>query len=973
MSYAQPKTISGIVTDASTGEALPGVTIVVKGTTQGTVTDFQGNYNLDVETGETLVFSFIGFSSQEVIVKEQNVVNIQLVPEVTNLDQVVVIGYGSVKKKDLTGAVDLVGSDDFNKGMNTSTQQLVQGKMAGVTVTTNNGSPGGGSDILIRGVGSLNLTSNPLYVVDGLPLDVREPIGDEPTETGVKQRGVRNPLNLINPNDIESITVLKDASATAIYGSRAANGVVVITTKSGSHSDKLKFNFNSQTTISMPDEYLDIFTADEFRAVINSTNDPVLIDQLGSHDTDWQELIYDNAIGTDNSFSASGKAFGTPLRASVGYTNEDGILQGDNFERITGSLNIAPKFFDNKLKFNLSAKLMHTENEFANQRAIFNSATFNPTWPVYDSNSPFGYTTYLNNEGTLKLKNSPWNPQALLDLVSNNSAVNRYVTNLKMDYKVPFIEGMTATINTGFDIVDSDGEEVTDPKAPTESEGFNGIKTEYGNSTTNLLFDAYVNYSREILKNNLSVTAGYSYQSFDTEDSFIRTDYFLDDQGNNDPDAAIMVGFEDEFESTLLSYFGRLNYDVKGKYLLTGTLRADASSKLNPDDRWGLFPSLALAWNLHKENFIREGFINSLKLRVGYGEVGNVNGLGDYTFLTRYFQSGSNAKYQIGNNFITTYRPEPINDNLRWEVGSTWNAGIDYVMWNRRVSGSLNVYLKKTKDMIAEAIVDPLTNFGNSISDNIGNMENKGIEFDINGVVVSREDLKFEIGYNIAVNDNEITKLNNPQEVGPIGGTLGDKIQRHEVGKAPYAFYVYKQLYNEDGKPIEGAFEDLDGDGEITIDDRYFYKDPFADITMGFNMNLVYKNFDFNLSARASFDNYVYNNNAAIGALQRFTNLDIVRNGHSSFFDTEWEYIDTQSMMSDHWIENASFLRLDNVSVGYTFEKLLKNSSLRLFATGSNLLVISDYNGIDPEIFNGIDNNIYPRPKVLSFGVDFNF
>lgn len=970
----QKFSVNGKVNDEN-GIPLPGASIVEIGTSNGVVTDFQGNFSLNVSSINTRIsISYVGFETQEKIVDLNNLMIINLSPASEQLSEVVVIGYGISRRKDLTGAVDLVKAEDFNKGQTTSIQQLVQGKMAGVSVTTDGGAPGTGANILIRGVGSLNLTSNPLYVVDGLPLDVRESIDTESESGGVSHRGVRNPLNLINPNDIESITVLKDASATAIYGSRAANGVIVITTKSGAAgADKLSFTFNSKATSFIPTEFLDILNADEIKKIINTTGNPVLMNQLGNRNTDWQGVIYNTSFGTDNALSVNGNILGTPMRVSFGYTNQDGILQGDNFERLTASLSLSPKFLDNSLRMNLKGRLMNTKNRFANQAAIFESARFNPTLPVFDPNSPFGYTTYLNEDGTLQRPLTPSNPQALLDLVSNNSTVKRYVGSIKADYYLPFLKGMTATVNTGFDIVDSDGSKITDPSAPTTSEKFNGIQTVYNNGTTNLLFDAYLNYSGKLLKNNVNVTTGYSYQSFETEDAFMRSDSFLDDQNNVDPNATILAGFEDQFESTLLSYFGRLNYDINGKYLLTATLRADASSKLNPDDRWGYFPSLALAWNLSEEKFMKDGFFDALKLRIGYGEVGNVNGLQDYTFLTRYFQSSSNASYQIGDDFITTFRPEPINQNLRWEVGSTLNVGLDYSILKQRVSGSLNAYIKKTNDLIAESIVDPLTNFGNSIAANIGDMENKGIEFDINGVLISKSDFQLEMGFNFTVNNNEITKLKNPQEVGPISGTLGDRVQRHEVGHAPFSFYVYKQIYDKSGNPIEGAFEDLNGDGIINGEDRYFYKDPFAKAIMGLTINLNYKNFDVNLVSRANLGNYVYNNNAALGNFQDLISNGAVKNVNSSFLQTGFLNITTENLTSDYWIENASFLRLDNITLGYTFDKLFNNSELRLYATGANLFVITNYSGIDPEIFNGIDNNFYPRPKTVTLGLDFNF
>ncbi len=962
-------TVSGVVTEQATGAPLPGVNVVVKGTSNGTSTDFDGNYQIQANQGDILVFTYIGFKEVEIPVTS-NTVNVALQEDASQLDEVVVIGYGTTRKEDLTGAVDLVTSKDFNKTPAVAPQQLIQGKIAGVSIVSGGGAPGEGLNVLIRGISSLSLNSNPLFVIDGIPLN----------DGGVG--GTRNPLNLINPNDVESITVLKDASATSIYGSRAANGVVIITTKKGKTSD-FKYNFRSTATVYEPTEFVDVLNADEFRSLVTSTGDQDLIDLLGNANTDWQDEIYTTAFGTDLSFSATGAAFGVPLRASIGHTDQTGILRGDELERTTGSLNLTPKFFDDKLRIELNGRFAYTENNFANRGAIGSAVVFDPTQALYDVNSPFtafndengnpvGYFSWLNAAGDLQLNLAPTNPLALIELPENKATVRRFVGNAKIDYDLPWVEGLTATVNGGYDVSNSNGFTRTPNNFPTSSTGFDGSRNNYINEAKNYLFDAYLTYQREFGDHNITATAGHSYQRFEFDNSSRNVTRFLDGSGALDP-SSIDQSFIDRSENVLLSYFGRLNYDFQGKYLITATLRADASSKLNPDDRWGYFPSAAFAWNIHNEDFLQDSFFSELKLRVGYGEVGNVNGLGDYGFLTRYVGSTETAEYQFGNEFFQTFRPEPINENLKWEIGNTINAGIDFSILDNRVSGSVNAYIKKTKDLIAPTTVDPFTNFGNIISANIGDMENRGIEFELGVTPVRTENFTWNINYNFAFNDNEITRLPDPQDVGGISGGVGNTVQRHQVGRAPYAFFVYKQIYDDQGRPIEGAYADLNDDGQINSSDRYFFKSPYADIIMGLTTDVSYKNFDLSVVSRASIGNYAYNNVASQAAFNNIGQNGILSNIHADYLSTNFQQFTETNLLSDHFVEEASFFRLDNVTLGYTFQEAINNNPLRFYISANNVLVVTDYEGLDPEITGGIDNNFYPRPRTFVFGVDVNF
>jgi len=950
--FAQQK-VSGLITDAE-GNPLPGATVIVQGTQNGVTSDFDGNYSIEAEQGATLEASYIGYQSMLVVVGSQDNINFSLQSN-SELDEVVVTGYGSARKEDLTGTLDVVSQQNFNKGSVVSPQQLLQGKVAGVSIVSNSGAPGDGANVLIRGIGSLNLNSNPLYIVDGIPLDAG----------GVG--GSRNPLNVINPNDIASMTVLKDASATAIYGSRAANGVIIITTNGGK-AGEYKYEFSSRFTSFAPINFVDVLTADEFTAAVNATRSADFISRLGTSNTDWQRAIYKTAVGTNNSFSVSGGE--TPFRLSVGHTSQDGILKGDGFARVTGSFSISPEFLNGALKVKFNLRAVNTENDFANQGAISSAAFFDPTKPIYDVNSPFaGYYTWLDNDGS-KLALSPTNPLALLDLTEDKSVVNRYISNLKLDYELP-IDGLSATISAGIDRSKGEGFKYSDATLPTDSNGFNGSRETYMNKSTNLLFDAYLNYKKKIGSSNWSATAGHSYQSFEYDNTNPSYTEFLNEDGSINTTSSLEMLDIDKSKSVLISYFGRVNYGYDNRYLVTATLRADASSKLQDDDRWGNFFSTAVAWNIHNENFGLENVFEILKLRVGFGEVGNVNGLDDYNFLTRYTGSNPQAQYGFGSTYYSTYRPEPINKELRWEVGQTTNIGLDFGFSKFKLSGSVNVYTKTTDNLIATAVVDPFTNFGTTIDANIGDMENKGIEVELNATFVETQDFKFGLSYNVAVNDNKVVRLQNEQNVGNIG--FGNSLQRHEEGKAPFAYYVYKQIYNAEGVPIEGAFADLNGDGQINNDDRYFYKDPYADINMGLTASFEYKNFDLTAVSRASIGNYSYNAISASSNQSQITNLGRLSNVHSDYLTTNFNFFSDKNAVSDHYIQNASFFRLDNITLGYTFENFIENNPMRIYLTADNILVVTDYDGIDPEITGGIDSNFYPRSRAVAFGLDIKF
>ena len=944
--------LSGSVVDEASSSGIAGANIVVKGTTNGAATDIDGAFKISVNSGDVLVFSYLGYVTQEVVYSGQATINVVMSEDSSLLDEIVVIGYGSVKKDDLTGAADLITSEDFNQGAILSPEQLIAGKLAGVSVTSGGGAPGEGQAIRIRGLGSLSLTSSPLIVVDGVPLN----------DGGVG--GSRNSLNTINPADIESMTVLKDASATAIYGSRGANGVIMITTLKGKDSE-FKYNFSKKYSMYTPIDKVNVLSATEFTDLILSTDNADAIAALGGFENDWQDVIYSTVTGSEYNFSAVGSAYGIPMRASIGVSDHDGILLGDNFARNTLSLNLSPSLFDDNLEMDFNVRMMDTENTFANRGAIGSAISFDPTKPVYNGSQYDGYYSWIDpTTGNQAAIGAPTNPLALLNLTDDVSEVQRVITNLKMDYKLP-VDGLTATVNLGYDNSESDGSRTTSELMPTADPTWNGSLSTYTQSATNTLFDAYLTYNKEVDDHTFNAVLGYSYQAFEFDN------YSYDSEAQEDGND---YEFIDKSKNVLLSYFGRANYDYKGKYLLTATLRADASSKLNPDDRWGIFPSVALAWNVDQEDFFTGKIFNSLKLRLGYGQVGNVNGLGDYKFLTRYTGSTSTAYYQFGNSFYQTYRPEPINPDLRWEVGQTLNVGMDYTMFNSKLTGSVNVYKKTTKDLIAYTLVDPFTNFGNRIDANIGDMENKGVELSFNFPLVMKDDYEHIIDFNIAFNDNVVTKLPDQQFVGGIAGGVGNNIQTHVEGESPYSFLVYQQVYDSSGIPIEGVYVDRNNDNIINDDDRYIKEDPFADIIMGLTSTIKRGAWDMSITVRASIGNYAYNNVASNAVLNNAWNsFEILNNVHSDYLTTGFEFTTENSLLSDHYIQEASFVKIDNISIGYTIPDFMGDCKLRFYASIQNVRTFTDYDGLDPEIYGGIDNNFYPRPQtgVLGFSIDF--
>jgi len=963
--FGQTITISGTVTDAMERITLPGVNVLVKGTTMGTTTNADGEYSIQVSPDAVLVFSFIGYIEQEIPVNNRNTINVDLEVDVMQIAEVVTIGYGTARKEDATGSVTAIDSDDFNRGSIASPQELVVGKIAGVQITDGGGAPGEGATIRIRGGSSLAASNAPLIVIDGVPVD----------SEGVS--GMRNPLNTIHPSDIANFTVLKDASATAIYGSRASNGVIIINTKKGVAGKPLTVNYTGNLSVSTPSARVDNFGAAEYTELVQERyagNNNVL-GLLGTASTDWQDQIYRTAVGHDHNINFSGAFNMLPYRVSISYSDMDGILKTDNLKRATGSLSLNPTFLDDHLKLDVNIKGMNVNNTFANRGAIGAAVAMDPTQPVYDEDSPYGgFFTWTTNDGA-PVFTATTNPMAQLMMRDDVSAVNRFIGNMQIEYKMHFLPELTVKLNLGHEGSSSNGEINVPENAPWDYDPVEGggEKREYSQAKQNSLLDLYFTYVNELpeISSRINAVAGYSWQHFYSQGETYAT---------NASGSKILQDTDYKTENYLVSFFGRVNYIFMNRYLMTFTLRQDGSSRFSPETRWGIFPSVALAWNIAEEEFMAGELFSILKLRLGYGITGQQNiTANDYPYLARYTYGEDNASYLFGDTYYTTLRPEGYDANLKWEETETYNIGLDFGFMNNRISGAIDAYYRYTSDLINTIPIPAGTNLTNQILTNVGDLENRGLEFSINGMVLSQPDYSWEIGFNATYNKNEILKLTLVDDpdyagvmVGGISGAVGNTIQIHSVGHPANSFYAWEQIYNQDGSPIEGLYADRNGDGTITVEDRYRYKKAAPDVFMGFNSMFRYRNFDFSFAGRISLGNYIYNN--VFSNTGNYTSIYLsgsLGNATKNLVDTRFE---NPKYFSDYYIENGSFMRLDNASLGYNLNDLLAGKlNLRLYATAKNLLLVTKYRGLDPEVANGIDNNIYPRPKTFLFGVSLTY
>ena len=982
---AQDKVVTGKVTDSKDGSALQGVSITVKGTKLGVQTGSEGNFKIKVpSTATALVVSSVGYASQEVAVGDE-MISIKLVQTKSDMNDLVVVAYGTRKKSDLTSSVTAVTAKDFQKGAIASSEQLLQGKVAGLQVTTGGGSAGGGSTIRIRGGSSLNSSNDPLIVIDNVPIDNNSAAGSA------------NLLNTINPNDIESISILKDASATALYGSRASNGVIIVTTKKGTKG-RIKYSYNTQFSVGTVANKVDVLNPEQIRNIINAdavaTGSNTYKNLLGTpgfnsdwknSGTDWQDQIFQKAIGFDNNISASGAIKNIPFRLSLGYLNQDGVLKTDHFDRITTALNLSPKFFDDNLSINLNVKYTNTSNRFADGGAVGAAASFDPTQNVKDDTHGGrwgGYYEWLQPGNTNPMDLATRNPLGLLMLRKNTSSVDRIIGNIQLDYKLKFFPDLHIQANIGLDNINGSGNDNRDSiYAPTYKTL--GQYSYYKQAKSNTLYEFSLFYSKELksIKSKVDALFLHGYQDF------LTNDYGIPSYGQ---DGTVILPLPlnatDNPEYRMESYLGRVNYSYDNKYFLTASLRSDASSKFSPSTRVGYFPTVSAAWKLKEDFFKKVSAITELKLRGSWGVTGQqaIDGTGGsynplYPYLPVYSASNSSAQYQFGNNFYSYLRPGAYDPNIKWETTTTTNVGLDFGILNNRISGSFDYYTRQTKDLIGIVPQAPGNNFDIVINTNIGKIESSGYEFVLNTVPVKTKNLTWDLGFNVAYNTVKITDLGptySTISVGNISGGTGNQIAVNAVGSAPGAYAVYQQIYSKStNKPIEGLYEDRNRDGSINDKDLQYYKKPAPDYLLGINTQLAYKKWSLGIAAHGSFGNYLYNNFASNnGVLRTIKNpVNFISNASTSYLNTG--FVNNQ-YLSSYYIENASFVRIDNINFGYTAGKVFNNkASLRLNLSIQNVGVITKYSGLDPENsdVNGRDNNIYPRPRIVSLGANLDF
>lgn len=962
---AQTRTIKGEVTDAQNGEALIGATVMVEGEKGGTVTDFDGNFSLQVSSSaKKIKVSYIGYIDKVLSISDN--MKVKLESDSKALADVVVIGYGTARKSDLTGSVATVKSKDFNKGLVSSPEQLINGKVSGVQIMSNSGSASAGSTIRVRGGASLNASNDPLIVLDGVPL-----------EQGGISGNSSNFLSMINPSDIESMTVLKDASSTAIYGSRASNGVIIITTKKGQQG-AVKVNFNTTNSLQTRAQMVDMLSRDEFVNVINQLGDANQKSLLGTANTDWNDEVYRTAFGTDNNLSVSGSIDKwLPFRVSVGYYNQSGLVRKDNVERWTGNVVLTPSFFQDHLKLTINAKGTLNNNSFNNGGAVWAAATFNPTIPVYSGNDKYGgYNEALDADG-VPVNAGVRNPRGLVDLYDSKSKVSRFIGSMDVDYKVHFLPELKLHATVGADYAKGDGTVYVPAYAAqsyNKDESLGGSDYKYGpQKNENRLLTLYANYAKyfEDIKSNVDLTAGYDYQYWKSTTPLY---YTKSAAGTN-----LSTVKASDYRHVMLSYYGRINYSFDGKYLLTATVRRDASSRFSKDTRWGTFPSVALGWTLTEEPWLKnQKVLSNLKLRASYGVTGQQEGIGNYNYLPVYTYSVTGAEAFINGQYINTYRPEAYVEDLKWETTTSWNFGLDFGFLDGRIGGAIDFYTRKTKDLLASVPTAAGTNFSKTILTNVGNVDSKGIEVSLNATPIQTKDWEWNLSYNFTWQNMKVKNLSLIKGGSQTNVKVGPSIDAYQFqvlseGYEPYMFYVYHQLYDsKTGKPIEGAYADLNNDGEINESDLYRYHSPAPKYIMGLSTSLRYKQLTLGMSFRANIDNYVYNGmGMSTGAFETVSyNNSQLNNLNASFLKTGFK---TRQYLSDYYVENASFLKLDNLSLSYNVGKINKWASLTVSAMVQNVFTITGYSGTDPEVPNGMDNSFYPRPRTYSVSLGLQF
>ena len=966
-------TITGKVTDSKDGSPVAGVTVAVLGSKTVVRTENDGTFKVNVPANAILVFTEVGFAGQQIAVAGKSVVDVALVQTSQQLNEVVVVGYGTTRKKDLTGSVNVINAKDFQKGNITTPEQMIAGKVPGVSITSNGGQPGSGSTIRIRGGSSLYAGNDPLIVIDGVPLD----------HDGIN--GASNALSFINADDIESFTILKDASAAAIYGTRGSNGVIIITTKKGK-AGELKMNFITTTSFATKTGNVAVLNGDQIRTIVNQLGTPSQKLQVGSSNTNWQDAIYHTAVSSENNLSFSGGINKLPYRVSLGYAYLNGILQTDRLQKTSVALVLNPTFLNNTLKVDINIKAIAEDTRFGNQGAIGGAVGFDPTQSIY-SNSPRygGYYEWVESNGELKL-NRPNNPVGVLKETFDKQTPKRSIGSIQFDYAIPKISGLHANLNLAYDASKSTGTYFINDSAASayviSKPGIGGSNNPNKQTKLNTVMDFYLNYIKDLpsIKSRIDFTAGYSFNDYKSTNYYYRAYNAKGDTiaGTKPPDYPSGIN-----ENVLIGIYGRLKYVYNEKYLLTATLRRDGSSRFGPDNKWGTFPSVALAWQVKNEDFMKNNkTFSDLKLRLGYGITGQQDGIGNYLFKSFYGLGSPQSSVGFGNNYYQPYAPSGYYPDLKWEQTEGYNLGIDYGFLKNRITGSVEFYLRKTKDLLNVTSQPAGANFSAYILTNVGNMDNKGVEFNITAIPVKKPNLSVEVGFNATYNKNTITNLtvvpNDPNYLGFLGGGaagLNGFLLLGAVGGPKNTFYMYHQIYDANGQPIEGLFEDLNRDGIINDKDRYKSKAADPDLFFGFSTNVNYKNWSAGFVLRANFNNYVYNNvYSNLGKLTQVLDAYTIHNGSSNYLQTKFAGKTDIQGFSDYYLENASFLKMDNFNIGYNFGKVYHNKiGLRVNLTAQNVFVITKYKGLDPEVVGGVDNNLYPRPRIISLGANLDF
>lgn len=968
-------TVTGRVVDGATQEPLSGAIVTVG--ERRTVTGAEGRYSIVVPAGsQTVRATRLGYGegvrAVTVTAGQTVTADFTLTPAALALEGLVAIGYGEVRERDRTGAVTQVTTEEFNPGRVVSAEQLIQSKVAGVQVV-DSGEPGAGINIRIRGATSVNASSEPLFVIDGVPLAVGGGIS-----------AGRNPLNFLNPSDIESVTVLKDASATAIYGSRGANGVVLITTKSGRSGPQ--FTYTSTVSRSVVTGNVDLLDAGQFRAAVQQYA-PENVARLGSASTDWREAVQRDATGQEHTLAIAGASDQMNYRLSLGYLDQDGVVRGTTTERISAALTYNHTLFDDRLNLSANLRGARTDDRFTPGGVLGAASAMAPTQPI--TGNFFGYFEWDDALGAN-------NPIAELDLVQDEGRTYRSVGNIEAAYRLPWIEGVRTTLRLGYDVIEAERESFFPSILRAQRENsLGGTINRQNPSQTNTLLDLFATYERgfDRYDADFDFTAGYSHEdSRRTFPSFFAQGLSSDLLGPDGiPSAEEQRNFLDIQEAKLISGFARTNLTLRDRYILTLSVRRDGSSRFGPGNQWGTFPSAALAWRASEESFLQDvGWLSDLKVRASYGVNGNQE-FGNYLWIPTYLSGSDEVQAQFGNEFVSTLRPSAVDPNIKWEETTSYNLGLDYGLFDGRVSGSIEYYFKDTKDLIFSVPVAAGTNLSNFVTTNIGSVENRGLELSLNALVLDggSRGLSWDASFNAATNRNRLTQINSVGggaeqiPVGGIAGGVGSTIQVLQPGQPLNAFFVYEHRRDDNGRPV---YADVNGDGSITdvdlyVDqnndnvinqqDRRAFHSPQPVWTLGHTSQFGYRDVDLSFTLRAYLGNYVYNNVASNQGNYAAVRGGAPTNLHASVLETG--FVNPQ-YFSDVYVEDASFLRMDNLTLGYTFNRFRGVEQLRVFGTVQNVFTLTGYDGLDPTAgLNGIDNNIYPRSRTFSLGVNVGF